>query len=86
MEKEKIDELHLIARLASTRTLEAYGAIPITISRKAVVEKYGRGIFETSKKYVKWNQKGHGKNARWTCEREDFEHYILKFDLELKEL
>ncbi len=78
-----IEQLSDFAFQVANRTAEAYGHLSKTITRAQVVDTYGRTMFEQSKYFVKWQQKG-GKTSPWICKREDFEKFLLQKNAKLK--
>ena len=75
-----------VADQASEKTLQKAGLLKIIFTRSEVVRLYGIGIYRNSLPYVNWQKKGAGRTSSLICLRAEFENYIQKFDLELKEL
>jgi hypothetical protein len=71
-----------IARETSQMMLMELGMLSKTITRAQVVRTYSRRDYDKSLRYIKWIPKGRNLVA----DRVEFENYLTRFNIELKEI
>ena len=68
----------------ANRVLQETGLTKTTYTRTDVIRLHGIACYNQSLMYVKWQKKGNGKNSKVTCQRNEFESWLQKFDEENK--
>jgi hypothetical protein len=73
-----------VSRETVILTLQQLGLLKTILTQSEVIKLYGRSAYEKSLMYVQWQKKGESKSSQVICQRNEFNEYLIKFDVELK--
>jgi hypothetical protein len=72
------------AKAGAVEALKESNLLKKTITRAEVIALYGVTMFNNSIHYVKWQKKGAGKTSKVYADKNEFENFLNRLNVELR--